>query len=99
MANQESSSLPLSLRAWPKQSAEQHELPFTIARMQHEHGGFRHISEDMMAQEIANAKDGENQSDEASANGDAPGDKDVKGEKGTKDYIIAMKAKMVQHLG
>ena len=99
MANLESSSLPLSLRAWPKQSAEQHQLQFTIGRMQHEHGGFRHISEDILAQEIANTKNGENQSDEESENGDAPADKDVKGEKGTKDYIIAMKAKMVQHLG
>ena len=66
--------------------------------MQHEHGGFRHISEDILAQEIASAKDGENHDDEAPADADATTDSESKGEKGTKEHIIAMKAKMVQHL-
>jgi hypothetical protein len=99
MASLGSSSLPLSLRPWPGQKAEHDQLQFTIGRMQLEHGGFRQITEDALIQEIADAKNGDKPADEQSAEAHAPQVGDVKGEKGTKEYIIAMKAKMMQNLG
>jgi Subunit 17 of Mediator complex len=99
MASLNSSSLPLSLRPWPRQKAGHDQLQFTIGRMQLEHGGFRQIKEDALIQEIAAAKNSDKSVDGQSAEGDAPQVGDNVGEKGTKEYIMAKKAKMMQHLG
>lgn len=98
MANPNSSSLPLPLRPWPRPKPGHDQLQFTIGRMQLEHGGFRQIGEDALVQEIAAAKKGDGSVGGQSVEGNVPRVGDG-ADKGTKEYVLAKKAKMMHHLG